>query len=319
MFYVEVKNEAELADAINWAREKSQKYFLIGDGTNLIPSDKGFAGLIIRNKIKKFEVNNNTVYLGAGNNLFTSIRRLNRFGFGGMEKMAGIPGTVGGAIYGCAGAYGQEIKDRLLRVRMFNVGPMGLVRGVIDNSKFKSQNAKFRSPAKLDDFKNKLRWLARNQCEFSYRDSIFKRHPEWVIIGAEFKLADGDPKVLKKTSAEIVRTRSKKYPPGLNCPGSFFKNIVINQIKPASSRKKFLAKVDQSKINHGKLPAAHLLESVGAKDMKRGGIVVADYHANLIYNTGKGKSADIQALAVFLKNRVKKKFGIDLEEEVRYI
>lgn len=288
-FYVEVKNKAELAGAINWARKKGQKYFLIGDGTNLIPNDKGFEGLIIRNKIKKFELNSNTVYLGAGNNLFASIRRLNRFGLGGMEKMAGIPGTVGGAIYGCAGAYGQEVKDCLVRVKVFNV------------SRFN------------------LKTLTKEQCEFSYRDSIFKRHPEWILVGVEFNLTKSNPATLQKISAEIVRTRSKKYHAGLKCPGSFFKNIVIGQIRPVSFRKELLTKIDQNKINHGKLPAAHLLESVGAKGMKRGRIAVADYHANLIYNIGGGKSIDIQALALLLRKRVTKKFGIELEEEIKYI
>ncbi|MBI2588109.1 UDP-N-acetylenolpyruvoylglucosamine reductase, partial [Candidatus Berkelbacteria bacterium] len=68
-----------------------------------------------------------------------------------------------------------------------------------------------------------------------------------------------------------------------------------------------------------KVPAGYLLEQVGAKGMQEGGIKVASYHGNLFYNTGKGKASDIQKLAVSLKNKVKKEFGIELEEEIQYL
>lgn len=310
-FYVEVHNEAELVQAVAWADRNRQKFFLIGDGTNLIPSDKGFNGLIIRNKIKHFQICSRQetslsaktyvgrkfpagkgkikVFLGAGNNLFSSIRLLNRLGLAGMEKMAGIPGTVGGAIYGCAGAYGQEIKDCLVRVRVFDI------------KKFV------------------CRTLTKKQSAFNYRESIFKKHPDWIILGAELKLTQKNPKILKKTSAEIIKIREKKYPPHLKCPGSFFKNIIIDKIKPPPLKQKFLTKIDMGKINHGKLPAAHLLEIIGAKGIRQGGIAVAKYHANLIYNTGNGKTRSIKSLAEILKNRVKKFFGVQLEEEIIYI
>lgn len=299
-FFVKVKNEKELIEAIEWAKAQKLKWLVVGDGTNLIPSDRGFEGLIIQNKIEDFKINGRLIYIGAGNNLFSTIKRLNLLSLGGLDKMAGIPGTVGGAIYGCAGAYGQEIKDCLVRIRIIPA---------VGKNVWKSN---FQTSTRGE-------WLANEQCWFGYRDSIFKKHPEWIIVGAEFKLVKGDPETLKKVSAEIVKIRSHKYPPGLKCPGSFFKNIVIACVRPPMLRKKFLAKIDQSKINHGKIPAAHLLELIGAKGMKRGGIAVADHHANLIYNIGNGESRDIQALAALLKKRVKKRFGIELEEEIRYL
>ena len=117
-YFININDTNELAQAVKWAKEKKLKWIVIGDGTNLIPDDKGFSGLIIRNRINKFNVAGNQVTLGAGNNLLKSINRLNKLGLGGLEKMAGIPGSIGGAIYGCAGAYGQEIKDRLIRVKV---------------------------------------------------------------------------------------------------------------------------------------------------------------------------------------------------------
>lgn len=297
-YFFIAKKENDLISAINWAKDSKIKWYIIGDGSNLVPSDSGFNGLVIKNEIKNFEKNGNRFFVGAGNNLLTFIYKLNQFGWAGMEKMAGIPGTIGGAIYGSAGAYSQEIKDCLTKVKIYNG--------------------------------KETQWLSKKQCRFGYRESIFK-NPEgkppasygagkkdWIILGAEFKFKKGDPKELQKTSKEIIKMREKKYWPGLLCPGSFFKNIVINNVRPAL-RQKFLSKIDKSKVNHGKVPTGYLLEEVGAKGMKVGRIKVAKHHGNLIFNPGKGKSSEIIKLAKILKQKVKNKFGINLDEEIQYI
>ena len=110
----------------------------------------------------------------------------------------------------------------------------------------------------------------------------------------------------------------KKYKPGLLCPGSFFKNIILKNLKP-SVRKKLTERIDNSKIIYGKVPSGYLLEEVGAKGMSVGGIRVAKHHGNLIYNSGGGKERDVKKLAGILKGLVSKKFGVRLEEEVQYL
>ncbi|MDO8575070.1 MAG: UDP-N-acetylmuramate dehydrogenase, partial [bacterium] len=249
--------------------------------------DKGFNGLIVKNQIENFQKTGNKIRVGAGNNLLKIINRLNKLGLAGMEKMAGIPGTVGGALYGCAGASGQEIKDCLVGVRIY-------------------------------DGKT-TRWLSKNQCRFNYRESIFKINKNRIILGAEFKFNIGNSKNLINKSKEIIKIREKKYWPGLLCPGSFFKNIIIKNIKPLALRKKLLEKIGKDKIMFGKIPAGYILEAVGAKGMKRGGIKVANHHGNLIYNSGKGKASEILKIAKILKSKVKKKFGLKLEEEIQYL
>ena len=286
-YFINVKKEKNLIKAAKWADKNKIKRYIIGEGSNLIPNDKGFNGLIIKNEIKNFKRNGSRIYAGAGNNLLAFIYRLNRLGLAGMEKMAGIPGTIGGAIYGSAGAYGQEIKDCLIRVKIFDG--------------------------------RKLGWLSKKQCQFSYRESIFKKKMEWAIVGAEFKFKKGGPKKLQKTSKETIKLREKKYWPGLLCPGSFFKNIVVKNIKPVKLREKFLKKIDKDKVMYGKVPAGYVLELVGAKEMKCGNIKVAKHHGNLIYNSGEGKTSDIEKLAKVLKMKVKKRFGIELEEEIQYL
>ncbi len=285
--FITVNNEKELIEAVRWARERGIKWYLMGGGSNLIPNGKGFKGLIIKNRISYLSVNKDEVIIGSGSTLLNFINKLNKLGLSGMEKMAGIPGTVGGAIYGSAGAYGQEIKDSLIAVRIF------------------------------DGIKSK--WLTKQECLFKYRDSIFKRKKGWVILAAKFKLGREDPKELSRISREIMNIREKKYPPDLLCPGSFFKNILIKEIKPITLRKRFLLKIPIDMINHGKISAGYLLESVGAKSLKCGGIKVSDYHGNLIYNSGSGTSKEVTRLSKILINKVKTKFGVTLEEEVQYL
>ena len=286
-YFFIAQNEKNLIKAIKWAKQNKVSWYIIGEGSNLIPNDKGFNGLIIKNKIENFKKIGNKIHVGTGNNLLEFILKINRLGLAGMERMAGIPGTVGGAIYGCAGAYGQEIKDYLVGVRIYD----GKV----------------------------VKWISKNQCLFNYRESIFKTKKNWIILGTELKFKSGNSEKLMNESKKIIKLREKKYWPGLLCPGSFFKNIIIKNIKPAALRKKLLKKIGKDKIMFGKIPAGYILEAVGAKGMKCGGIKVAKHHGNLIYNSGKGKSSEILKLAKILKNKIKRKFGLDLEEEVQFV
>ncbi|MGD0977477.1 MAG: UDP-N-acetylmuramate dehydrogenase [Minisyncoccia bacterium] len=286
-FFVTVRSEGQLLEALNFAKSKKLKWYIIGGGTNIIPSDRGFTGLIIKNEISTFEIRGNRALIGSGNILLNTILRLNKNGLGGMEKMAGIPGTVGGAIYGCAGAFGQETKNGLIRVRFF------------DGKKF--------------------RWLNRNQCQFGYRESVFKKKMGWIITSAEFGFIKSGSKELTKISNEIMETRNKRFPPDLKCPGSFFKNVVLDELpKKVSVELRRLAG-DKLKDWHDKIPAGWFLEQVGAKGMVCGKIRVSKEHGNLIYNSGNGRSADIEKISKILENRVKLKFGIRLEKEVQFL
>lgn len=281
-FFAEAKNEKDLKEAFEFAKKTRAPLYVIGSGSNLVVSDGGFRGFILKIAIKDFRRNKNKIYVGAGNNLFDFIKKINKLGLSGMERMAGIPGTIAGAIYGNAGAYGQEICDRLARVKIYN------------GQKFK--------------------WLSKKACQLRYRDSIFKKRKNWVIIGAEFKFSKDSPRKLEKISQEIVNLRLKRYPRGMLCPGSFFKNIIFKNL-PKRAREKIPA----DKIMYGKVPAGHLLEMVGAKGLSRNGVKIAKHHANLFYNAGGGKARDIKKLAAFLKKKVKTKFGIELEEEIQYV
>lgn len=268
-----IKKPEELVVAVSDARKNKIPYQLIAGGSNVVFSDKFFRGLLIvyRNPAGKIKIENNVVECDASLPLLKLVTGTVKNGFAGLETLSGIPGTVGGAIVGNAGAYGQSISDKLVAVEVWD--PLLGAGG-------------------------KTKWIEKKNCKFKYRDSIFK-HKDLVVLRAKFELVKGEQKELVKKSREIIKIRNQKYAPGLRCPGSFFKNVV---------------QADGSKI-----PAGKLLEEVGAKGMRVGGIYVADFHGNLLLNDGTGTCAEVKKLATKLKQKVFKKFGIKLEEEVRYI
>ncbi len=284
--FIDFESVAELKEILRFADEYRLPRAIVGEGSNLIPSDEGFSGVVIANRVRLFRRKGPIVSIGAGNNLLETIKKTNRLGLAGLEKMAGIPGTVGGALYGCAGAYGQEIKDHLRKVRFFDG--------------------------------ERVRVLSRAECRFGYRKSIFKTHKDWVILDADFRLDPNDPGVLDAISSDILRKRAIKYPPGLRCPGSFFKNIKLDDLKP-KERTRLLRQIPQDQVTYGKVAAGVLLERVRAKGMREGSIAVAKHHANLIYNPGGGSASDVLLLAQRLKKLVKNKFGITIQEEVQYL
>ena len=159
------------------------------------------------------------------------------------------------------------------------------------------------------------------------KKKIYEKSKKKNAKGKKFYFMDGPPyatghihmgTALNKISKDIIKLREKKYKPGLLCPGSFFKNIIIKDLK-SIVRKKLLSKIDNSKIMYGKAPAGYLLEEVGAKGMSSGNVRIAQHHGNLIYNAGGGKARDIRKLSRILKDRVSRKFGVRLEEEVQYL
>uniref|UniRef100_A0A832E0M8 UDP-N-acetylenolpyruvoylglucosamine reductase n=1 Tax=candidate division WWE3 bacterium TaxID=2053526 RepID=A0A832E0M8_UNCKA len=281
-YFIEVRTEDQLVRAADWSGRRGISRLVIGSGSNLLVSNRGFSGLVIRNSITGIRQSGQRLMVKGGTLLQDLVNFANRAGLQGLEKMTGIPGTLAGAIYGNAGAYGQTISDRLTQVRVF------------DGRKVQS--------------------LSRSQGLFSYRESIFKERKELAILEAEFVLAPAEPKVLQAASRKIRALREAKYPTKLKCPGSFFKNLRREELPP-----EILANIPKEKIIHGKIPAGYLLEAVGANGKSRGSVRIASYHGNLFFNSGGGTAEDFLALAKEYRRRVKEKFGILLEPEVQLI
>ncbi|HTP35918.1 MAG TPA: UDP-N-acetylmuramate dehydrogenase [Candidatus Acidoferrales bacterium] len=280
--FAETCSEEAFMAAMEAARAESIPVMVIGGGTNLIVSDDGFRGLVIRFRADRMASEGTRISVGAGAVLQDLVDFANRRGLRGLETLAGIPGWTGAAIYGNAGAYGHAISERVVEARFFD----GKSVRVFDNA----------------------------ACEFRYRESIFKAHKEWIIFSAGLALDPADAAELERTSAEILAVRNRKFPPSMKCAGSIFKNFLLKDL-PAD----VASMVPAAVVREGKVPAAWFLEQVSAKGMRRGDIQVADYHANLIYNAGEGTARDLCAVIAELKRRVRDRFAIEVEEEVQYV
>lgn len=281
-FFVEVNNLDDLKAAVTTAQKDKIPYLVIGSGSNLLINDKGFHGLVIKNSIRGIKINSNTINVQGGTLLQKLVDTANKNGLGGLEKLTDIPGTVAGAIYGNAGAYGQTISEYLVRVRVFD--------GKIE------------------------KWLNKKQCGFEYRESGFKKNKSTIILEAELQLIKADRDQLEKMSNEIIMIRRIKYRRGIKCPGSFFKNIIASNLP-----KDVLAKIPPDKIVYGKIPAGYLLEAIGANGKSHDGVRIANHHGNLFMNTGRGTAKAFYELAKEYQEKVKEKFGIELEPEVQLV
>lgn len=280
--YAETRSVESFVAAIAAARSSGLQTMVIGSGTNLIVSDEGFRGIVLRFRADSLAAEGESVTADAGAELQDLVDFTIAKGLQGLETLAGIPGSVGAAVYGNAGAYGHSISERVVQVRFYDGAA--------------------------------VRVLNREQCVFQYRESVFKGHKDWIIFSTGLLLDPADAAVLRRTADDIMTVRNEKFPVTMKCAGSIFKNLLLRDLPPEVA-----ASVPTSVVREGKVPSAYFLEQVGAKGIERGQIRVATYHANLIYNAGGGSASDLCALIGDLKRRVRRRFGIELEEEVQYV
>src|ERR1700687_729709 len=156
--YFETSDERSFMGALNVVRSSGSKYVVIGGGTNLIVADAGFPGIVLRFTASAVESEGVRVSVAAGAELQALVDYCIGVGLRGLETMSGIPGSVGAGIYGNAGAYGHSIKQRIREVR-------------------------FLDGAKMSVFQNAA-------CQFRYRESVFKRHKDWIILNVGLAMDD---------------------------------------------------------------------------------------------------------------------------------
>jgi len=187
-YFVDVRSQNDLVKAIEAAKKIQKPYFILGGGCNTVFSDKGFRGLVIHNIVNDIDVVGSQIIAGSGALLSIVIAQALRAKLGGIDKLFGLPGTIGGAIYGNAGAQGVEIGDFVVSVKIYRPG-----QGIVEEHK--------------------------EYFQFSYRSSILKKTKEIVL---EVKL---DLPTLEPDGApiEALKFRAQKQPKG-KVAGSFFKN-----------------------------------------------------------------------------------------------
>lgn len=284
-YFADVKSLEELKEALEFAKEKKVDFYVIAGGTNLLISDKGFAGLIIRMKIGEIGMKNGAVEASAGTPLIKAVNFSAENGFAGIESLAGVPGTFGGAVRGNAGAYGTEIGSHIDEATVFDVEAM------------------------------EIKKIKGEQCDFSYRSSIFKKNKKLIVLSATLKLIPASVEECKAKVLKTVMGRTKKGLQGAKSAGSYFMN-------PKIENEKLLQEFEQEKevpARGGVVPAGWIIERAGLRGKTIGGAQVSEAHANYIINTGEGTAENVIMLASFVKQQVRDQFGIQLVEEVNYL
>ena len=282
-FFV-AKTAEDVEKALLRAREKNIPFFVLGGGSNLLVSDKGFKGLVLKIENRKLKIGNPVVYAAAGVNLPRLVRETTKRGLGGLEWAGGLPGTVGGAVRGNAGAFGGETKDSILFVDCL-------------------------------DEKGKRRKLSRGKCQFSYRSSIFKKK-NWIVLGASFKMKQGNAKEFMNIAKDHINYRKQRNPLEFPNAGSIFKNCDLKEVpKKLHEFVKPAVKTDPFPV----VPTAFLISEAGLKHFCIGKAEVSEKHPNFLINRGGASAKDVQQLIKKIKNTIKKKFSITLEEEVQFV
>ena len=286
-YFVEATSETDVIEALTWAREKQVPVFVLGGGSNVLFSDSGWNGLVIKIEIDGItDEGDGRLRAGAGIALHTIVEFAKDHGYGGIERLAGIPGTLGGAIRGNAGAFGAETASAVVSVR-------ALDRNTFD-----------------------IREYPKDACEFHYRMSTFKKHPECIVLSAVLMLAPGKaPSELEAIMHETIATRETKHPQRLLCAGSFFMNPIVSD---ASLRKEFELDTGMPAKDE-KLPAGWVIDHVGLRGKAVGGAKVSDIHPNYLINTGGATAESILILASLIKQRVRTELGVRLREEVQMV
>ncbi len=282
-FAVSVSSVDELLQAIQWAQEKKCPWRVLGSGSNLLVGDAGYKGLVIWYRDKTVNVDEELGFVEVGAGALTAVvaGACCRAGLTGFEWAAGVPGTIGGAIYGNAGASGGEIKDSIREVF------------VVEKGKLKTYNAA--------------------TCEFKYRSSRFK-NSSTVIIGATLRLTpaenSNDPIEKMKT---VLKYRSDTQPKGLASSGCVFKNYEPSDLEIKTFAEK---NIPEPFLTARKIPAGWLIEHAGLKGHEIGTAKVSEIHGNFIVNVGAAQAEDILKLIDFVRKGVQEKFDIVLEEEI---
>jgi len=279
-FYFAAHAADPLVVALRTARDAGVPVFLLGGGSNLLVSDEGFRGLVIRNAIETTEFDGTAAQVGCGADFLELIYQCRDRELSGLEFAAGIPGSVGGALYGNAGCYGEDIGS--YTVECTHATP--------DGATVETRPAS---------------WY-----RFAYRDSRLKREPR-VLLTCLLRFRRGERGAIQKVIDEKLEIRRLRHPHWRVEPtaGSYFKNLPPDWRMPGGKL---------SPGTH-RVAAGQLLDECGCRGLRVGDAMVFAKHANIIVNAGRATAGEVLELAAIMKGRAREKFGVELEEEVMFL
>lgn len=303
-YFCVIQNESDAREAIAFAQEYNLEVFVLGGGSNIIVSGLE-KKLVIKNEIQGIEhVDTQSFFVGAGEVWDDFVKYTVEQGICCLASLSFIPGTVGGAPIQNIGAYGSEVGVYIKQVEVFDVYTQTITR------------------------------LSKVDCNFLYRDSIFKHYPDrYIILRVLFSLdiyscevpqypgvqdhMAGVPNPQNIRNA-IIATRQSKLPDWHTeyNVGSFFKNPEVSKDVVKLLLKSFphLVWFDTS-VGKAKISAGWLIEHAGLKGFEKGNFKTYEKHALVIIHSGMGTYAELQEFIAIIQTRVKEQFGISLEQE----
>jgi len=313
-FMTEVRTPDEVATVYRNAKAQKLPIFILGGGSNVIARDEGFNGIVMRMRIPGFDIiaddiNSTTIRIGAGENWDSVVKRAVDMNLSGIETMSAIPGTAGAAPVQNVGAYGQEIADTLQSLEAYD--------------------------SQTDTFVT----LQKNDCGFTYRDSIFRGNSfgRYVITSITIKLSKNQPQPpfyeslqkyldehsIKMFTVDVIRDavieiRKNKLPDPDILPntGSFFKNAVVEEWQLDDLRK-INPNIPTYELGDGrfKVPAGWLIENVGLKGSLINGMRVYDKNALVLVNESATSYNDLATARDEIIGKVRDTFRVQIQQE----
>lgn len=261
-YFIYPKNEMCLVRIMSILKEENIPVKVFGKGSNILCSDDDFEGAIIcldRYFTDFYFEEDGTCLVSAGMSIILLTHEAMKRSLTGLEFASGIPGTVGGALFMNAGAYKSDMSNI--------VEEAYVLKG------------------------NSIYTMKKDELDFSYRHSIFQKHPDWIVLGCKLHLQKGNQQDILDLMDSRRKRRMTSQPLDKPCAGSVFRNPADHQ-------------------------AWQLIEEIGLRGKQIGGAVVSNKHANFIVNEKNAKATDVAELIELIQKNVKERFGIDMITEV---
>ena len=279
-FFVEAESPQQLKETIDFAKKNKLIVKVLGGGTNCLISDKGFDGLIVKYTAHTISLGDDYVIAEAGAPMgalvqFTFLRGIKNF-----ANFAGLPGTVGGAIYGNAGSFGKSAGDFILDVEAI-------------------------------DKEGKIKKIEKKEAGFDYRFSNFKKN-NLIILSAKFSVEYGDKKEISGIMQECMQKRIQTQPLSESSAGCVFRNTKIEEILPEDLQNLFhiFPELKNISAKNKQIPSSFLIDKAGFKGAKVGEAEISQKHANFLITHKGAKARDVALLIEKIKEGVKEKFGV---------
>lgn len=291
-YFYDAKTTEDLIRIVRTVVEYNMPYFILGGGSNILFSDYGFPGLVIKNSTTNIAMlkEKSQIIADAGVSLAKLIMEATANDLAGLEFLYGVPGTVGGALYGNAGAYGTAIGDYVKNLTVLQIDPK--------------------------DNLPKIFQYDRDWMNFEYRQSKLKNIKgrfKPVILSVRFQFFQNQKEEIMRKLNAYKADRVKTQPIGFSA-GCVFRNPIPDELKNVTGRgSKGMPELPKERR------AGYLLDQAGAKKLKIGAAEVSAKHANFVLNKNEAKAADIRNLIEEMREQVRQKFGITLEEEIEYV